>query len=187
MRKFHTDYNIQDDNDRKKYIKSLNNRLKAIANTFGEASTRYDKLKKDLIVQLEPRGLKYYENKNGIIQINESKENIENDLMWNFIDKKKYLNMETPTETLKNTFKKMKERGELPQDAKYDKMQMITYTNEYMAISEYVANNLSYLYTGTESTNQALDIMHIRGRRKTYEELRQVSKVISDETLTAGF
>lgn len=176
MKKVHTDYDLNEEKDRKKYIKSLNQRIKQLADTFGKDSLAYVNKMKELIVDLETRGLEYHESNKGIFQINESKANLENELVWNQIDKKRYLNMNTANEIAKETFKKMKERGELAPDTKYDKEIAIKYTNEYMFVSQYVAENLSYLYSG--SNGQVLDIMHIKGRRKTYEELKEVAEAI---------
>lgn len=187
MRKKHDDYNLNIYEDKKKYIKSLNQRINKLAETFGTNSKPYTNKVKDIITQLDHKGLKYHESKKGIFQINESKENIENQSIWNTIENKKYLNMNTANEILQETFTKMKERRELSEDAPFIKQQLIDYTNEYMEIGDYVSENLSYLYSGTENANKALDILHITGRRKTYEELKQVQKALSLEISEIAF
>lgn len=187
MRKKHSDYNLNIYADKKKYLKSLNQRINTLATTFGTNSKAYKNKVKDIITQLDHKGLKYHESKKGIFQINESKENIENQSIWNTVENRQYLNMNTANEILRDTFNKMKERGELDENAPYVKEQIIQYTNEYMELGDYVTDNLSYLYSGTENAEKALDILHIAGRRKTYEELKQVKEAMALEISEIAF
>lgn len=193
MRKIHEDYNLKNQADILKYIKALNTRLVTVAKTFGTNSNIY-KNQETIYKQLFGNNIRM--NKNNIAQISTSNETLNNDRIRYTLENKKLINKPTTSEFINKTFEKMKERGELDEDVKLNqrlqgpptaegifptiKQQVIQYAEMVNTLQKKIEEEIKWLYTynGDPEVQQTLDLLETTGRRKTFEELEEVSRVI---------
>lgn len=195
MRKMHSDYDLSKISERKKYIDAINKRILQTVKTFGKDSLMYKNMITNLKQLMYDRTI-FRENKEGVVQLSKSKKYLEKDSTFTNLSKQKYLDKPTTAEHLNTTLEKMKERGEIDKDLKMGtvlqgppnvsgiyptvKNQVIDYTNAIMELNAEIREDYAFLYGYEDDpeVQQALNILEITGRRKTYNELQQVKEAI---------
>lgn len=196
-RKYQEDYNLKDEADRLKYVKAINNRIRNVANIYGVDSVQYERVIEDIQTFVQDDDM-IRKNRDGVMQLSEGKQYLNNLNNFVILERKKYLDKPTVSEEIKLTFEKMKERGELDNDLKLNqqlygpptkdgvyptvKAQVIKYSKEIAQISKDIEDDIGYLYsmpTDDLETQLALQTLQLTGRRKTYEELELIRKATS--------
>ena len=202
-RKFHKDYDLTKIEDRKKYIDTINKRIKATAEAFGIDSTIYKKMITNVKQMFYDRSI--IKEKDGLIQLSRSKEYMEKDSTFDILNKQEYLNKPTVNEYLQQTLDKMKERGEIDgevklnqqlqgpptKDGKYPsiKQQVIEYTEKVAELSDDIRDDYAFLYGHEDDAEiqSAINKLNIKGRRKTYEELTEIKKAIEKAKIIENY
>lgn len=194
-RKKQKDYDLSKISDRKNYISAINRRIKETAKTFGLDSTIYKQTITNLKQMFIDKSI-IKENKEGILYLSKSKKYVENASTFSKLERQNYINKPTVNEYLNQTLQKMKERGEIDNDVKMNtELQgpptsdgkyptvrglVISYTEETAKLGSEIREDYAFLY-GYEDDDEvlkAINTLHIKGRRKTYEELKEIRDAI---------
>lgn len=163
-------------------VNRINSRLKTIGNRIGKLSRTYQKYSAEISANIP---FEYQRFSNGILQIGKPKRLYnEGDL-----DIEKFISItDTDMETygdIKNEY--LPKYEQLKQKFEEENAQGFgdvatgeDFTlDEFIRANEELDNSLPVLYDNIKSdeVNEALDVMHITGRRKTYKELNGVIDV----------
>lgn len=207
-RKYQKDYNLSKINDRKKYIDAINKRVKQTFETFGGKSSIYKKLKSKLTAYMsnDPEMLK--EKDNGLVYLSKNKKYVEDKKNFTILERQNFIDKPTVKEYLNTTLQKMKERGEIDKDVtlrKYIsadkapidiqgaptkdgqypvinvKEMVIEYSKQINDLQESIRDDFTYLYghEDDEEIADAINTLHIQGRRKTIDEMIKIDKAIN--------
>ena len=156
-------------------IQALNKRIKNIERIFGKSSKIY----KDFDYYIRRDFPENYSSKGGYIHLKGIKITGEVEQLEKLEKLEHLMRMPTARTLIKRGRMLAKERGLKP-----TRENAIATYNNYSGFSDIINDNIELLYQFDNSEyKKALNILKIKGRRKTYDELQKVVDILTDEKI----
>lgn len=156
-------------------IQALNKRIKNIERIFGKSSKIY----KDFDYYIRRDFPENYSSKGGYIHLKGIKITGEVEQLEMLEKLEHLMRMPTARTLIKRGRMLAKERGLKP-----TRENAIATYNNYSGFSDIINDNIELLYQFDNSEyKKALNILKIKGRRKTYDELQKVVDILTDEKI----
>lgn len=154
-------------------IQALNKRIKNIERIFGKSSKIY----KDFDYYIKRDFPENYSTKGGYIHLRDIKITGEIEQLEMLENLEHLMRMPSARTLIQRGKMLAKERGLNP-----TRENAIATYNNYSGFSDIINDNIELLYQFDNSEyKKALNILKIKGRRKTYEELQNVVDILTDE------
>lgn len=156
-------------------IQALNKRIKNIERIFGKSSKIY----KDFDYYIRRDFPENYSSKGGYIHLKGINITGEVEQLEKLEKLEHLMRMPTARTLIKRGRMLAKERGLKP-----TRENAIETYNNYSSFSDIIKDNIELLYQFDNSEyKKALNILKIKGRRKTYDELQKVVDILTDEKI----
>lgn len=152
-----------------KDVKRINERINEVAKAFGTDSFAYNQWYSALKLALPE---KYRQtSKHGIIQVKRSKElYLQSEQMKIAQGIKRLLGMKTKGELMKEAKKSLIEEGE----KKPTRQDIQEQAKKIDLVNTFVSEHEDMFYIEKKGNEEVYDIIHTRGRKKTYDELKKI-------------